>query len=1277
MSQISPINIPCITNVLVGIDTETGQMYYSTSGSNNYQPVNGSSGDLSGYIPITGVYTDLSNDKQITLLNDGTDLITVKSLQYGADTFIDLNNGVHEIKLSLENGIYYKKSGIADTYFNITNYYDNNINAHILDINISGDTNQSIVGLNGHLQNTSGSFVILDEQGNLPSGLTENLIKSNQANSVTSGFNLNYIENTKQTNYSVDNIGFHDDVDMNKTYNIISISGISMHYNTEGYDDYTEISPGEISIGAANMPEQLGFSYNVDDGLKLNGNSTNTPSGLAVLDQNGFIIDNQLLQVKVNDYGQEGLPTEYEISGGIYQCFTIGDDEESAQFTQLTLTTPNGDEHYTNENKYGFIRFYCGSDIMSLGFPPKARLLNIPTKFKSGNLYLIKYLKNTFEIFEMIALEISDDYVVGPGITVECEEGEVFSNVTVQDGGQLKFAATSATLNDLTVESGGILSYDLINTEYDPVNYSLLQGSNTNIASGTIYTNGTVANGYCENGTFKELDGFYRLGVGSNITVIEPKISYGLYSAGENPETGEPIFESKGARVYGFNGAIISGASIGILGDINTYFGAIATNTVLGGYSGERSACELTVWSGGSAVNTIVSSNGYLNATYNGYVNSAIIYSGGSCNIHTNNDKVHDNIIVMPYGYYRQYGSYTVSGTTYFSNTIVNSLTISAGSGSAGANVIIHSGGTVNNLTLYKEGETVDNGEMCRIYGGVVSTLRNDRYYDDREETDTSLILNSNGYVKNIFVDFKPGLNIIINSGRIDNYEKAGLYAALYSENDVVIIRNGTINTYNRNFGNSTTISNGGLIQSANCNYNQKIIISSGGSINSIYLDNPEYSGTSAISSVGGSPTLIISSGGQVDTINVNYGGVSTYGSINTVNQTQGYVIVSRNAIVSTAYTNGRDFHVRDGGTVNNLTVSAGSGAFIFNSGIVSSCTVIGSTAILKVSNGGIVNNLTMSRGKLSTFANASITNLYISSGTGGSATYTMSGTSITNMTIDLAGGSTFNTTIDYLNANKGYIDARSNTIISSADINCRDFILRTGATVSSATYTNNRHGSGAIKVSSGCTINNFTYNGDLSYDDKYPTGQLTIYNGGIVSNCAFTNFVVSSGGTMVNNQAIFIPEVSMKGEHVFGQGIIESGGTGLNINCKALYYEQVSRWNIYDVHLNVGAYVSGYNVTGLEDITISSGTTVFNMSVSFNEHEHEGHNGTITVESGGYINYISAHTWDEGANTHNLIVKSGGTALNVVRKMITEGYEPTLNVTSETGAVVTYIDEN
>lgn len=73
-------------------------------------------------------------------------------------------------------------------------------------------------------------------------------------------------------------------------------------------------------------------------------------------------------------------------------------------------------------------------------------------------------------------------------------------------------------------------------------------------------------------------------------------------------------------------------------------------------------------------------------------------------------------------------------------------------------------------------------------------------------------------------------------------------------------------------------------------------------------------------------------------------------------------------------------------------------------------------------------------------------------------------------------------------------------------------------------------------------------------------------------------------------------------------------------------------------------------------------------------------------ISNGGYVNHISAYQLadqDGGYQKHNLIVKSGGTALNVVRTWFVPPfaesgyYAPTLNVTSETGAVVTYIDEN
>lgn len=349
-----------------------------------------------------------------------------------------------------------------------------------------------------------------------------------------------------------------------------------------------------------------------------------------------------------------------------------------------------------------------------------------------------------------------------------------------------------------------------------------------------------------------------------------------------------------------------------------------------------------------------------------------------------------------------------------------------------------------------------------------------------------------------------------------------------------------------------------------------------------------------SISDVGGSPTLRIHRGGHVNTINVGYGGVYISGGVNTINQSQGFIIVSSNGNVNNAYTSGRDFHVSKGAVVNSLTISNGIGITVFNSGIVSSCIIIGSGAILKVSSGGIVNNLTMSRGKLSAFADTSITNLTVSSATGGRASCTLRGTSVTNMLLNNGGGTIYNTIVDNLNASRGYIIVNSSSIISSANINCSDFILRNSAKVISATFNDDRQGSGKIAISNGGVISNL--NNMFLY--TVPNGQLIISSGGTAINCNFNNFIVSSGGVISNFNPVTITIDETTDDYAYwGQSIIQSGGIGLLINCGLTIggMDEIIR---YDVQVQAGAYVSGYNVTGWNDIIISSGTTIFNMNI-------------------------------------------------------------------------------
>lgn len=140
----------------------------------------------------------------------------------------------------------------------------------------------------------------------------------------------------------------------------------------------------------------------------------------------------------------------------------------------------------------------------------------------------------------------------------------------------------------------------------------------------------------------------------------------------------------------------------------------------------------------------------------------------------------------------------------------------------------------------------------------------------------------------------------------------------------------------------------------------------------------------------------------------------------------------------------------------------------------------------------------------------------------------------------------------------------------------------------------------------------------------------------------------------------------SILGFHYWGESIIESGGTGLNINCHEYcqFHDGIDSAGNYNVKLNAGAYVSGYNVGGWDDVTISSGTTVFNMNIISGFSSGAGDTEkTFTINSGAYVSGISGFTADI---KHNLIIKSGGTAYAVVSS--------SFNITSETGADVTYV---
>ena len=285
--------------------------------------------------------------------------------------------------------------------------------------------------------------------------------------------------------------------------------------------------------------------------------------------------------------------------------------------------------------------------------------------------------------------------------------GEVSERVTIHSGAELALYGLGGTVADVVVSSGG--SFNIVEPEeedFDPIGFSVVAGSETCIAAGTLYYGGSAFAGECSGGKFSGLSGTYRIGIGSGVSAVSPVVG--------NSDTGK-------ARIYAFSGARISSAHIGIGGDINLYSGAVASSTTLGGYSGERYQCELTVW-GGSASGVIVSSNGYLNCISGGSVTgTATVMSGGSVRFFR---EASGATVALQSG-----AQCRISGAA-----VVNTLNISGGTGWAagGASVgtaILSGTTTAQRPSLYVSSATVGSvvlskmGALTTSRGAVVTSL--------------------------------------------------------------------------------------------------------------------------------------------------------------------------------------------------------------------------------------------------------------------------------------------------------------------------------------------------------------------------------------------------------------------------------------------------------------------------------------------------------------------------------------------------------------------------
>jgi len=778
------------------------------------------------------------------------------------------------------------------------------------------------------------------------------------------------------------------------------------------------------------LPGQNGLKLNVDlEGSTLYYSDVN--------DNYTNITEKPITKVYLNDHPEwkqedDSYIVPIKLIGGEKIIYYDNDNDKNIGEIKSIIFTDKA-VSYPNSNIQTTFIFKCGEDNMYIDYPSRAQIISQPPQFIKGNSYIIKVVNNIF-VIEQLSYLISNltDYTITSGMTINCNEHETFNNITIKEGGILNADINYTALNNIqAIESGGKIIFDwtLYQLNYNTEKTIQFIGSNTNITSNVIFNyygsnyDLVPTSGYCSNGIFYDLDGAYRFAIGSEMQAISPNVAYGIrYSSGI-------ATNYYGARLHVYNGAITTSAHIGWLGDMDIFNGGIVSNTVLDGtdapepYRTSRNACELTVWSGGTAINTIVNSLGYLNGITSGHVLGAVVNSGGSIKINTNNDKVHDNIIVSSGGYYVQ-----------SKNTIVNNLRIE-GAEAVDRNKyseLISSGGTT----------IIPKGPACTINGSgaVISNLYISGHFSNCIYTSYS-----------------------ISRGEITSTAK---------------VSNGA-NINNANITSMTI--NGGIVNVYNGTYIDQLNIS-GNSVDDVN-DRPKVMFRDSNTSIS---NLNIQDNAWVVLYNSAY--------VNNFN------IFSGNITLAQIY---------GGATINSLTIDNCSGAIISSGGIISNCITNHSGAILKVSKGGYVDTLTISRGKLFTFTGASITNLNISSGTGGSAQYTLSGTSVTNMLINNGGGTIYNNTIvDNLILSKGYMIV-SKCIVNSVLFKHRDLVVKSNSIVSNV-YCEPGGANCNIQINGGGIIDGISGSKVGSY-----VTTMTIHSGGTALNVISSSYltVINSGG--------------------------------------------------------------------------------------------------------------------------------------------------------------------
>ena len=300
--------------------------------------------DLSVYAPLSGAeFTGnikIGNDKKYSKIQQNQLILFTND---------NINQVEGTISVSL-NGI------LNDLNFKQISYFDINIETDNSDI-------ESHIRFNGHDQNTSGGFVIVDNNGFIPSSiyyvptkysdLEPDIIYLTEHQSLNDYATTGWVEGKEYaTTGWVEGKGYltkHQSLNDYATTGWVEGKGyLTEHQSLSEYllsSIYASQSGQFILLSSANT---LGDNFSLNGDLKLNGHSLNISGGLVKVETNGKILSSLIPDNFITDEELETRISQIPTNGGSGPESDPIFAANSGQFVQLSAANTLGDNFSLN-----------------------------------------------------------------------------------------------------------------------------------------------------------------------------------------------------------------------------------------------------------------------------------------------------------------------------------------------------------------------------------------------------------------------------------------------------------------------------------------------------------------------------------------------------------------------------------------------------------------------------------------------------------------------------------------------------------------------------------------------------------------------------------------------------------------------------------------------------------------------------------------------------------------------------------------------------------------